>query len=241
MAEIDRSHAPQLIWQSAVGILVVGFFVVWGLRHPESLSVWSAEDGPLENLTAVCFGLAAIGFVAIAVRSKFLRTRAEPWRYFMTLAWALLMFVFMGEEISWGQRLFGFGVPESISSVNYQNELNVHNLELLRAVPGGGYRMISLFMILTGFVFPLLALSNWGRSTVQRLAFPVAPIGYAVLFVGAYLFGRYYSPVDLITASEVRELVMAIGMFSFALHGALCPWVVFRMRRDSAYGRLNDR
>jgi hypothetical protein len=33
----------------------------------------------------------------------------------------------VGEELSWGQRIFGFGTPEALD--NRQDELNVHNAE----------------------------------------------------------------------------------------------------------------
>ena len=46
----------------------------------------------------------------------------------MVLAWALLMFVFMGEEISWGQRILGFGTPEVLMEINHQQEFNLHNI-----------------------------------------------------------------------------------------------------------------
>jgi hypothetical protein len=217
------------VLEGAIGLLVMGVFTIWGIWRAESLSAWSVEDGPLENLTAVLFGLSAIAFVGVAARSDFLRGRPEPWRYVATLGWAALMLVFMGEELSWGQRLVGFAPPESVSSINTQGEFNVHNIELLDRVPGGTYRLISAFMILVGVVFPLAALTVRGKKVVQSLAFPVVPVGYAVLFVGAYLFGRFYHPIDAIAASEVRELLLAVGMFCFAVHGMLHPCAVFRV------------
>lgn len=223
-----RSRRRAHILEFAISVLAVGVFVIWSAWDRESLSAWSVEDGPLESLTAVLFGLSAIGFVGVAARSDFLRGKAGRWRYLPTVAWAVLMLVFMGEEISWGQRIAGFAPPEALSSINTQGEFNVHNLELLERVPGGTYRLISVFMLLVGLGFPSVALSEWGRKAVQSLAFPVAPIGYAVLFAGAYLFGRFYYPLDGIAASEVRELLLAFGMFCFALHGALHPSAVFR-------------
>lgn len=40
---------------------------------------------------------------------------------------ALVLFVMAGEELSWGQRIFGWDTPDSISAGNAQNETNLHN------------------------------------------------------------------------------------------------------------------
>ena len=41
---------------------------------------------------------------------------------------ALAAFVAIGEELSWGQRLFGLTTPESVVAANRQAELNLHNV-----------------------------------------------------------------------------------------------------------------
>ena len=46
------------------------------------------------------------------------------------LVLALLFFFGAGEEISWGQRIFGFKTPEPLAQVNKQDELNLHNLSV---------------------------------------------------------------------------------------------------------------
>jgi hypothetical protein len=32
------------------------------------------------------------------------------------------------EEISWGQRIFGWNTPDALSAINYQNETTIHNI-----------------------------------------------------------------------------------------------------------------
>ena len=41
----------------------------------------------------------------------------------------LALFVIGMEEISWGQRLFGFATPERLAEVNWQAEFNFHNVQ----------------------------------------------------------------------------------------------------------------
>lgn len=40
---------------------------------------------------------------------------------------AVGFFVVAGEEISWGQRIFGFKTPENYAKMNTQHELTLHN------------------------------------------------------------------------------------------------------------------
>ncbi len=219
----------QFIFGSLVAVVLTAAYIIWAECDPQSLLKWSLEDGPIENLTALLFGLSSLGFVVIMCRSRFLREKKVWWRYLFVLAWALLMFVFMGEEISWGQRLFGFSTPDGLASVNAQKEFNLHNLESLQSVK---YRMLSLMMLITGVLLPLFVLWEKGRRLIQTLAFPVMPIAYMCFFIFSYCYGKYYYhilPGD--AATEVRELLLAVGMFAFAWHGALRPGDVFRLSR----------
>ncbi len=227
---MNRTERYQLLWGTLGSILVVGLFVVWADIDKESLHHWTKEDGPLQNTTSILFGLSSICFVAIAFRSDFIKEKRTGPTYLMTVAWALLMFIFMGEEISWGQRIFGFATPESLSAINGQNETNIHNIVFVDTFLGGKYRYLSIMMLLTGLFIPLFSLTNLGKHLVQWWAFPVSPLMYWFLFVGAYIYGKIYREFTFSTndAAEVRELLMSIAMFCFALHGAIRPCRVFR-------------
>ena len=217
-----------VIGGNLLAVLIFLVFVLWAELAPFSLERSSLEDGPIEYLTTILFGLAGICFLLIIKRSPMLKERHELWRYFFLICWALLMFVFLGEEISWGQRLFEYGTPESIAAANVQEEFNLHNLSFLEAKK---YTMLSLMMLITGVILPLAALSTKVKRIIQKLAFPVAPLAYMGFFIFSYAFGKYYYfRLDLDASSEVRELLMAFGMFFFALHGALRPGDVFRRR-----------
>jgi len=41
---------------------------------------------------------------------------------------ATAVFFVAGEESAWGQQIFGWGTPESLSEVNIQGETTVHNI-----------------------------------------------------------------------------------------------------------------
>src|SRR5688500_979259 len=87
------------------------------------------EDGLFEDLTAVCFFAAAALFAVAFWRSRSrARARADETRiqrkrpniWFLLLA--LLFFFGGGEEISWGQRIFGWKTPDTFEKANIQRE-----------------------------------------------------------------------------------------------------------------------
>ncbi|MDD5014567.1 MAG: hypothetical protein PHW73_05630 [Atribacterota bacterium] len=78
------------------------------------------EDGFFESLTAV-FAIMASLLCLISI--YFNNDNA-----FIKYALFVLFFLFGMEEISWGQRIFGWNTPNALSSINYQNETNIHNI-----------------------------------------------------------------------------------------------------------------
>ncbi len=86
------------------------------------------EDGPVENISALLLLAAAVTFVAHGV--QFLRRDGGYGRAAaLSFACALLLIVFAGEEISWGQRIFGVQPGEFMQQHNWQGEINLHNLQ----------------------------------------------------------------------------------------------------------------
>ena len=82
------------------------------------------EDGLMENLTAIAFVVSSFFLVGAALRLRRRNTAAA-----LVLAAAALGGIFIGgEELSWGQRIFGWGSPDYFSANNVQDEINLHNL-----------------------------------------------------------------------------------------------------------------
>ena len=208
--------------------------VAWAEVDPQGLRRASVEDGPIEWLSAIFYLVSAIGFLAAAWRSEFLRTRPEWWIRAMTLGWTVLMFAFFGEEISWGQRLLGIETPEWFATMNRQKETNLHNIFWIEQPIGGVYRVVSIMILMTGIVIPIAALARRGREFLQRIAFPVLPWGWACLFIGCFLYDRYYPKILGLPSSEVREFLLAVGMMAFGLHAAWRSGDVFRARETGS-------
>jgi hypothetical protein len=229
----------QLIVSILISLVILSIFIVWTALDILSLQELLMEDGPIELLSSIFFGLSSIFFILFAIRSKHLKEKNGWFRYFFTICWVLLMFIFMGEEISWGQRIFNITTPETLNEINAQKEINIHNIGFLDRY-GGPYRLLSIMMLTTGLFLPIIAMSSIGKQTIQRFAFPVPPLGYSVLFVGAYLYGRfyYYTLLPVGASSEVREFLMSSAMLCFALHGAVCPRSLFRISVSKDESRI---
>jgi hypothetical protein len=86
------------------------------------LSSLYSEDNLFENMTFVLSMAASIIFFYCGLKIKVRSGRI----YFLLLASAF--FFFAMEEISWGQRIFGWHTSEEWSKINYQKETNLHNL-----------------------------------------------------------------------------------------------------------------
>ena len=99
-------------------------FALWA-TDPALYRQLVQEDGPVEWMTFWAFALAgALSLLALA-REAWLE---RPLRAIYLAAFALGCLAVAMEEISWGQRLFGYQPPEWFHAENFQQELNLHNL-----------------------------------------------------------------------------------------------------------------
>lgn len=107
------------------------FLVIGGLylAHTDLAyfeAYWVKEDGWIENLSAF---LLFSSCILLASRSITYLKRHKRAAFFTTICLSLLFLFGAGEEISWGQRLFGVESSEFFKANNTQDEMNFHNLE----------------------------------------------------------------------------------------------------------------
>jgi hypothetical protein len=205
------------------------------------VDVFVEEDGPVEWIGAIgLFAGAGLFFAAFLTARRrgagaVGLSRLGVW---VLLLLALALFVAGGEEISWGQRLFGWGTPDSIAAVNAQDETTLHNLTEFQSGILDGDRLFKLAWMGLFVLVPLVA-AGWprARAWLSRLV-PVVPLRLAALFVLTWvlatvathaLVGHYSSIYPLSHAvSEVEEAVVE----TLAGIGALITFV--RVRRGRA-------
>jgi hypothetical protein len=200
--------------------VVLVFAVALGLQfiEPELLeSCYLAEDGFLEWLIVVIFT-----FLAGLCFWRALRLRRMRSAGFVSVSVILgLLFVFgIGEELSWGQRLFGIQTPEVLRHYNKQEELNIHNLKLggisFNQIVFGWLLFLGLALYL--FALPWLA-SRCARvqRCADRLGLPLATRAQALAFVPVIIL-----PQQLITSRESDEIaevcaaMLLVAVFRYA-------------------------
>lgn len=158
------------------------------------------EDRLVEWCTFTCFAAAAVAGLARAARGRRLGD----------LLVGLFCVAAAGEEISWGQRLFGYLPPPLFLEHNAQQEANLHNL-----VEAFGQPKWTLIAILCayGIVAPLAVRVPALRRLAERLRFTAPSLALLPWFVAAIAILVWY-PVDF-TGEWVEA--MAAGLFLIAL------------------------
>jgi hypothetical protein len=213
------------ITASLVSILILISLVAVAQAFPLALIELNREDGIIENTTAALFLVSGLIFLWCARAAHLSQRREGSYGVFFLTAWGILLIVFAGEEISWGQRIFDFATPEAIDQANKQNEFNVHNLYYFDSL-GGTDKYVSILMLFMGLVLPIM---DRFIPLMRQIGMPVPSLSCCILFAGAYLYGLYFKlmptgvEADLqftyfFSAIEVRELILSLATTCFAVH-----------------------
>lgn len=194
------------MWRTGVLLSAVaaGSYALIGMEGARTDALLR-EDGPVETLGAAGLLVAGLLFLAAAKRAREGRTGRAP--AFLLLA--LLFVAGAGEEISWGQRIFGWQTPESVAQVNVQQETNLHNLVHLQGTLDAG-RLFNLFTF--GFVLALplaLALLPSWRHRLQGWV-PMPPLVLSVPFIVNQLASKAAEPLVAPYYTGSFDLVQSI-------------------------------
>ncbi|MBW4481666.1 MAG: hypothetical protein KME14_03895 [Tildeniella torsiva UHER 1998/13D] len=206
------------IWLNfLVVLLATNLFSIFLAGHRSTdLNFLFMEDGPLENLSAVFYFCAAAIF-AIGFKNK-----SAPLR-FWCLFFAVLLFLVGGEEISWGQRIFGIATPESLNAVNVQNEFNIHNIDgIHQYVRTIGVAFVGLFC----FLIPISNRLNQRMSQIYtQLGVPIFPLSTVWLVALSIVFmivprALNLGMLELFMLDEIGEFLLSFAWISFALNNS---------------------
>lgn len=179
----------------------------------------SSEDGFFEILGALgflCVSLLQLRLFFASDLPKERRLIPFFHRNVFVLGLAVVFFFAFGEEISWGQRVFGWQTPESLLETNQQQETNIHNLVFFHGDSILNMsRMFNLFWLGYCVVLPILCCISKGVNGISdRVSLPVPPVWIAGLFIGCYCAFRIYvgfvGTDTLGTANELKESFLAL-------------------------------
>ena len=165
---------------------LIGF--VWSYIDHDSFKLYFVmEDGFTEWSTVV---FLLIGLYVCVKRVVLLKGEKPFLFLFMTSLLALFFFFGAGEEISWGQRIFGVESSEFFTQNNAQGETNLHNLmvgdiKLNKVIFGRGIGIL-LFLYLAVLI-PLYKRKEGVKRFMDKLAVPIAQnyqiVAYIVLLI----------------------------------------------------------
>lgn len=208
-----RQQAGTFAALVTVEAIAVALALLATFHAPTWLTI-AQEDGPVEWATFVAFVMAAAWFVLVV------RKRGTGWLFTIAcLLLAAFCLVVAGEEISWGQRLFGFKPPDVFLERNFQQELNLHNV--LMDERGLGFQLESKHLVMAialgfGVVWPWIV----QRERFASLAPLAPPFSLAPIFVGIVAVQLSYA-IEL--TGEGAELVTGLGFFAAALVASATP------------------
>lgn len=218
---------PWLVFAYPFATIVVVIGVK--LFAPDLYDFWVTEDSVFEWLQFVAYALAV---VVSALTSRELLKARERLLGLLYVGLTLMLFFVAGEEVSWGQRIFGLENPEFFETYNIQKEITWHNLPAVQRRAHIAYILIGLYGALMWLPVALLRLRRfrvidgvvpaWYLSssflfvallqTTLAYVVPRAAVAFDIewLKIGVFFVGR---------DQELAELFLSLGFLLFVLDG----------------------
>ncbi len=164
-------------------ITIASSFVL-GFGHNSWVQFWTAEDQLIEWAT---FWLALLAAGCAAAAAWCARPRSAG---LLSIVLTAMAVVFAGEEISWGQRKFGIKLPEALADYNSQNEMNIHNLEVMGFYLGNASQAVGPPLILFCF-FLWQYVFRTASKAYTGLRFNPHVAVFSLLFAVYFFFSHY--------------------------------------------------
>ncbi|MCM4165631.1 hypothetical protein DHC50_18680 [Arenibacter sp. A80] len=194
-----------------LAIVLFGLYI--GLMDDIYFDVnYAQEDGPVEWGTAIMlFGIFLLSLYHLI---KLWRSKKIWWKLGTFLFVVLFLFA-SGEEISWGQRIFGVESSEFFIENNAQGETNLHNLvvgekKINKIIFS---QLLFLVMFIYLIITPVLFRKyNWFKDLANKFAVPIVKWHHTIAFLVATVF------VALNPASRKWEVYeLAFGAIFFLI------------------------
>ncbi len=163
------------------------------------------------------------------------RQHQRPLALLYAVAMVAVIFT-AGEEISWGQRIFGWMTPGALDDINNQGETNIHNIGSLLKI----FNVVIMLVAFIAAVLPLVRWSVWrerARSIAGYALIPPAALIPAFGMEFAYRAIRYlFLPTPRYTITKLSEIAELSFYFALLVFGVLAWRVIVRGWRPSSDG-----
>lgn len=180
---------------------------------------FTGEDGVAETLQVFCYAIA-LGLATTVARRLWRGSNRLLTIMYVGVCGGL--FFMVGEELSWGQRIFGWVTPGELAEINKQAETNLHNIYGV----GSTFKWIQMLVGAYGALLPIVLYRLKIGSSLREFASFVIPPGTVALFFAPMLFWRLFRNLfeapdgfrfAIAEFNEVVELVLACGFLLFML------------------------
>ncbi|MDA1128297.1 MAG: hypothetical protein O2913_06320 [Chloroflexi bacterium] len=221
-------------------VLVFSVVAHWSLRTYIEVGWLESEDGLSEwwSVATYLAGAVAAGAAAWALRG----TRHSALKYFY-LALAVGFFLGGMEEISWGQRLVGWGTPAALEEINFQGETTLHNVNFANNVIFEVLFWGSTFGLIGGLW--RMTANTRGLSDRMRLVLPSLALSPALLLIMVWRTGDIWETANLPRlvmdhfnsgprGSEVPEALLGLCIVVYTLSNLRQARHLNRLTNDAA-------
>jgi hypothetical protein len=192
---VERSSSARtgwLLFLAGTALMAIAFGMLFVLSGPD-VDWYVQEDSLVEWTGAIGLFVGSALFLAsfiVARRRGAVEVGLTRLGVWMLLVMSIGLFAGFGEEISWGQRVFGYGEPSVANSVNAQGEMNLHNLNVFQ---GGTIDGDRLFHVGYFVLFVFIPIGVWASRRLRARiepSFPIMPIWLAGLFLMAWVLSE---------------------------------------------------
>ena len=219
---VSRQVSVSLLFAPAVLVLILA--IIRLVDRPHWREYWM-EGGPAEWLQF--FMLAVAVAFSLLIAAYLMRRRSGVAVLYVCFAAGL--FFIAGEEIAWGQWLFGLRTPPALAEINYKAELSVHNISALVTAFDIGKLTIGTWGFLGTWV--LLWLHSRGVRSLPEILAPPLFLGSWFLVVVIFRLGRltFFRDSVPVGYGEFEEVCLYFGLMAYTV------LVLTRVRVDPAY------
>ena len=183
MLRLNKLTKTEVFLFSALTIVLI-LSVYFGFTDGEYFdNDFAREDGAVEYATF--FFLLCISILQFYRLFTVSKNKAILWK--LGIFFFAVLFLFgAGEEISWGQRIFGIESGDFFKDNNLQNETNLHNLEI------GGVKLnklifsqlLTVIMAVYLLVLPFLYQKfDWINKLVDKFVIPIPQLSHIIAFL----------------------------------------------------------
>jgi hypothetical protein len=200
------------------GVALTG--ALTALLGKDAYKWFTSEDGFAESLQ-VLFYFSALVICLVITRWQWKSGDNSVAMLYAGLS--LGLFFLTGEELNWGQRMFGWGTAESFAEINKQGETNLHNIYGV----GATFKWIQLLVGAYGTILPLAVL-RWSvpdrlKELVAWIIPPVSLTSYFIFLFVWRLFRNFMEEPEgfyfvIAEYNEVMELILAMGFLLFMVY-----------------------